>query len=98
MDAIDPSDLEAIEAARTFRKRSRPLAIAVTANVLLASVCLGVPYYRGRAQAKASMHAFARFTGCLFGAQAGRGLGLGLPPGERDHFAAQVLGAPLSWP
>jgi hypothetical protein len=95
---MDSAELEAREWAKAFRPKHHPLAIAALANLALAGLCFGVPYYRGHAHAETSMHAFARFAGCMFGAQAEHGLGLGLPPGERDHFAGQVLHASANWP
>ena len=95
MDSID-SDTR--DAARAFRPKTPPLAIAVLANVVLAALCLGVPYYRGHIRAEQSLRAFSRFAGCLFDARPQPDLGLGFPPDERDHFAAQVLRAAHDWP
>ncbi|MFI5308505.1 MAG: hypothetical protein ACHQ53_14195 [Polyangiales bacterium] len=89
---------ETRQAARAFRASSQPLAIAVVANVALAALFLGVPYWRGHAQAKSALRDFARFSACLFGAQAKQSLGLGLPLGERAHFAARVMLADQRWP
>ncbi len=94
----DDADLEAIQTAQAFKPKRGPLAIAMTANVLLAAICLGVPYWRGHAQARAALHSYARFASCLLGAEAQGGLGLGMPPGDRDHFAGQVLHAGADWP
>jgi hypothetical protein len=93
--AVDDEDTE--QAARAFRTRS-PIAIAMLANVVLAALCLGVPYVRGHAQAKQSLRAFSRFAACVFGGQQQTSLGLGLPSGERSHFAGQVMRAGASWP
>ena len=65
----EEDDLEAIETAQAFKPKRGPLAIAMTANVVLAAVCLGVPYWRGHAQARASLHAFSRFAGCCSAAR-----------------------------
>jgi hypothetical protein len=95
----DPAHAER-EAAKAFRPNvlPRPVGVAIVANVVLAALCLGVPYYRGNAQAEHSLHAFARFAGCLLGAEPGTKLGLGMPAGEADHFAAQVMLAGKDWP
>src|SRR5688500_5808636 len=91
-------DDDAARTAQAFRPNTRPIAIAALANVLLAGLCLGVPYYRGHVQTEHSLRAFSRFAACLFGGRAQDTLGLGLPPGERAHFAAQVMNARLDWP
>jgi len=94
----DARDDDAARAAAAFRPNVRPLLIAVIANVVLAGLLLGVPYARGHAQTEHSLRAFARFAGCLFGGRPQTQLGLGLPPGDRAHFAAQVMTAKPDWP
>jgi hypothetical protein len=94
----EAGDDDAARTAQAFRPNARPLVIAVLANALLAGVFLGLPYYLGRVQAERSLREFARFAGCLFGGKPQATLGLGLPAGERAHFAAQVMNAKLDWP
>jgi hypothetical protein len=91
-------DAAAEAEAKAFRPKASPIAIAALANCVLAALCLGVPYYRGHVHARDSVRAFSRFAGCLLAAQPEAEPGLGLPPGERDHFAAQVLRAGADWP
>jgi hypothetical protein len=94
----DAGDDETARAAQAFRPNTRPVLIAVLANVVLAGLCLGVPYARGHAQGEQSLRAYARFAGCLFGAEPQPTLGLGMPEGERARFAAQVMRGPQDWP
>jgi hypothetical protein len=94
----EAGDDDAARTAQAFRPNARPLVIAVLANALLAAVFLGLPYYLGRVQTERSLREFARFAGCLFGGKPQATLGLGLPAGERAHFAAQVMNAKLDWP
>ncbi len=94
----DARDDDAARAAAAFRPNVRPLLIAVIANVVLAGLLLGVPYARGHAQTEHSLRAFARFAGCLYGGRPQSQLGLGLPAGDRAHFAAQVMNAKPDWP
>ena len=96
----DPHQADHAEllAVKAFRPNVQPVVIAMIANVVLAAMCLGVPYYRGHVQAQASLQAFARFAGCLLNAEPGKTLGLGMPQGEEDHFAAQVMIAGKDWP
>jgi hypothetical protein len=94
----DSRDDDAARVAAGFRPNVRPLLIAVIANVVLAGLLLGVPYARGHAQTERSLRAFARFAGCLFGGRPQAQLGLGLPSGDRAHFAAQVMRAKPDWP
>jgi len=97
-DAAESPAQEELEAAKAFRPKIRPMGVAIAANAVLAALFLGVPYYRGHAQAEHSLDAFARFAGCLLGAEPGKTRGLGLPAGEADHFAAQVMLAGKDWP
>src|SRR5688500_405544 len=94
----DPREDDAERTAAAFRPNVRPMLIAVLANVLLAGLCLGVPYARGHAQTERSLRAFARFAGCLLDGKPQAQLGLGLPPGDRARFASQVMTAKLDWP
>jgi hypothetical protein len=96
--SMDADEAETQKAARAFRTRSQPLAIAVVANVALAAVCLGVPYWRGHAQTKHALREFGRFSACVFGAKSKGSLGLGYPLGERAHYAAQVMLGDAQWP
>jgi hypothetical protein len=95
---MDADEAEAQAEAKAFRAGSSAISLAVLANVLLAALCLGVPYYRGHLQAEASLRAFSRFAACLLGAEAKTELGLGMPAGEREHFASLVMRGPASWP
>ncbi|HMI92292.1 MAG TPA: hypothetical protein VK509_13040 [Polyangiales bacterium] len=97
-DAAQNPAQEELEAAKAFRPKVRPMGVAIVANIALAALLLGVPYYRGHAQGEHSLDAFARFAGCLLGGEPGKTRGLGLPPGEADHFAAQVMLAGKDWP
>ncbi|MDH5670824.1 MAG: hypothetical protein OEZ06_01660 [Myxococcales bacterium] len=97
-DAEFQADAEALREAKGFRAGARHIWIAVLANLLLGAICLGVPYYRGQQQAQDSLRAFGRVAACLLGGRSEDGLGLGLPIGERDHYAAQVLSAQADWP
>ncbi len=95
---MDADDQAAELEVRAFRAGSRQIVLAVAANVLLAALMLGVPYWRGHVQGKRALTAFSRFAGCVFGAEPKTGLGLSLPPGERAHFAGQVMRAAGGWP
>jgi len=89
---------DATRAAQAFRPNARPMLLALLANVVLAALCLGVPYWRGHARAEQSLRSFSRFAACLFGARPRAELGLGLPPRDTAHFAAQVMRAGPDWP
>jgi hypothetical protein len=91
-------DDDTVEAAKAFRAGLGPIAIAVLANLVLGALCLGVPYYRGHIQAQASLRAFSSFAACLLDAKAQSSLGLGMPVGEREHFASQMMRGPADWP
>ena len=91
-------DQDELEAARAFRPNIMPVVLAVSANALLAVLCLGVPYYRGHAQAESSLHAYSRFAACLLDAEPANVLGLGMPVGERERFAGLFMRGPASWP
>ena len=92
------SDEQTLKELRAFRPSARPMAITVAANVVLAALCLGVPSYRGKVQSQESLQAFSGFAACMLGGKPRGGTGLGLPPGEHVHFAANVMGAPADWP
>ena len=95
---METSGRDEVDAARAFRPNARPALIAIGANVLLAALFLGLPYWLGHAQAKRSLGAFSRFAGCFLGGEPQPQLGLGLPAGDRDRFAAKVLRAGPAWP
>jgi hypothetical protein len=96
--ATEGSDDDADEAVKAFRPDNRLVTLTLGANLLLAGLFLGVPYYRGHLRAQESLSTFGRFAGCLLGAEPQRSRGLGMPPGERNAFAAQVLRAGADWP
>ncbi len=93
-----PSELEAQEVANSFRPNLRPILFTLGANLAMAILLLGVPYWRGREIARAERPAFARFTQCLLGGEIPSRPGLGLPDQERDHYASNVLFASSQWP
>jgi hypothetical protein len=84
--------------ARSFRPQWRPVAITVGANLLLTSLLLGVPYWRGHEIALRQRQAFAQLAQCVFGGHLPTSPGLSLPSGDRDHYADNVLYAPEDWP
>ncbi len=94
----DVNEIETRRIAESFRPSFRPLLMTVLANALLAALLLGVPYVRGRAIASSERPAFARLARCLLGGEPSDAPGLGLPKGEREHFADQVLFAKRDWP
>jgi hypothetical protein len=94
----DQRDVAALREAQAFKPNARPMLIAVGLNVLLAALCLGLPYYRGKATAREALAASSRAFACLLNATPRTDLGLSLPPAERSHFAHQVLHAEKSWP
>jgi hypothetical protein len=96
--SIPPPDDISLREAEAFKPNRRPLLLAVLSNVLLAALCLGVPYYRGKVRAQDSLRAFSTFASCLLGGQAQSSMGLVMPPGERTHYAARVMGAEADWP
>lgn len=89
---------QAAHDAQAFRPNSRPLALAVAANFLLAAMCLGLPYLRGQWHTRASLGAFSRFAACLYGGDAKPTPGLGLPASADAQFASQFLRAGRDWP
>ncbi len=91
-------DLDAQRIAKSFRPQWPRLALIVGTNLLLAGLLLGIPYARGRRIAREERAAFARFVSCLLGGSAAPAPGIGLPLGDRDHFASNVLFAPSRWP
>jgi hypothetical protein len=95
---MEGSDEDTEREAKAFRPKNGPLAIVVLSNLVLAVICLGVPYYRGHLAAEASLRAFSRFAGCMLGAKPNASMGLGLPIGERSAFAGQMLLAAADWP
>ena len=92
------SELEARQLAGAFRPNRKPLWIALAANLTMAALLLGVPYWRGHRLGLAARHDFAVFARCLLGGDLASSPGLSLPPGERDHFAARVMFAKAQWP
>lgn len=70
----------------------------VVANVLLATVFLGVPRAREKLRANEARADFARFAACFYGGEASRHPGLGLPEGDLAHFAYQAVRAGRAWP
>jgi len=92
------SEVEAARLASAFRPNRKPLIVTVLANLILALLLLGVPYWRGQRQASAARLHFAELSRCLMGGEIAPVPGLSLPQGDRDHFAANVLRADASWP
>jgi hypothetical protein len=92
------SEAEAQQLASAFRPHRRPLWFAVFANVIMAALLLGVPYWRGHDRALQERRDFVQFTRCLIGGKAAEQPGLSLPRGEREHYAAKVLFAKPDWP
>lgn len=92
------ADEEAVRDAQAFRTSNRPFVLAVTANFVLAALCLGLPYLRGQWHTKASLGAFSRFAACLYGGDARPTLGLGLPASADAQFASQFMRAGRDWP
>jgi hypothetical protein len=84
--------------AEAFRPNTKPIAIALAVNGLLAALCLGVPYYRGQHLAEHSLREFATFASCAVGGEPETKLGLALPPAERSQFADKVLHGDARWP
>jgi hypothetical protein len=91
-------EAERREATRKLRPRVRPLLNALLANAILALVLIGVPLFRGRTRAEASVRAFDEYTACLHGTHASESLGLSMPEGHQARFAALYLRAVPEWP
>ena len=89
-------DLE-VETGR-LRPDIRPLLVAGVANILVAALLLGVPFYRGPDRAREIPPRFAAFAACLYASEPLDDPGLGLPRGERARYASLVVGAPADWP
>lgn len=81
-----------------LRPSVRPFVTALLANVALALVLLGWPYLRGRRRAEESARAVVALSGCLLDARPRHSLGLALPLGERERFAALFESGPEDWP
>jgi hypothetical protein len=94
----DVSEVEARQLAGAFRPNRKPLFIAVFANLSMAVLLLGVPYWRGHRLGLRARHDFAAFARCMVGGEIATSPGLALPRGERDHFAANVMFAKPAWP
>lgn len=76
-----------------------PWLRALAANVLLAALLVGIPYWRGRERAVGVAHAVASVAACLTGGAVRLGVvGLAGPADERERFGAQYFDAPTDWP
>lgn len=85
-------------ALRPHSRAVRTIWTALAVNALVALIFLGGPYLRGRWRATDGEHRFARFAGCLWGAEPTSSPGLGLPPEEELHFADRMLHGDRRWP
>ncbi len=95
---VPEASRDEVEVAGRFRPGRSALLVAVVANVALAVVFLGVPWWRERGRALEARAHFADFAACLYGGQAVAAPGLGLPSGDTAHFAARALSGPPDWP
>lgn len=93
------------EEAKAFRPtgNGKPVMVAVAANVALSIVLVGWPYLRGRTRARESVTALREFSSCLLGGapvvEADADLvGLAIPRGERERYAALYLTGASDWP
>lgn len=93
------------EEAKAFRPtgRAKPVMVAVAANVALSVVLVGWPYLRGRARAEESVQALRDFSSCLLGGSPlvepnASTVGLAIPRGERERYAALYLTGASDWP
>lgn len=96
--SINPLDDKALRDVQAFKPNARPMIIAVSLNLLVAGLFLGVPYYRGKLATRDALQAFGETAGCILGGTPTKSFGLALPAGERDHFAELVLHAGADWP
>ncbi len=87
-----------VEVAGTFRRGRSALLVGVVANLALAVVFLGVPWWRERGRVLEARANFAEFAACLYGGRTQAEPGLGLPPGDTTFFAARALEGPADWP
>ncbi|MET0388953.1 MAG: hypothetical protein ABW321_23470 [Polyangiales bacterium] len=89
---------EARELAGALRPNRRPMWYAVSVNLVLAGLLLGVPYLRGQQLARDGRAHFVAFARCMIGGEVAPTPGLSLPRGEREHYAAKYLFAEPAWP
>ena len=63
----DVKDVETERLASAFRPNRKPLIVTVVANAVMALLLLGIPYLRGRSQARDARRNFADLSRCLMG-------------------------------
>lgn len=89
---------EAREAVRGMRPRLGPWINGLAANLVLAAVLIGFPWWRGRTRAEMAVQAYVAYAACLHAGTVRQAPGLSLPEHHRERFAALYVQAVPEWP